>query len=407
MTAPTLARVREPVGSPTERAPGALNGEQPIRSWQGPAIAAVTFLVARLSVVVVAKASTWLLPELKVSQLLAGWDGAWYLQIAANGYPDVVAQGQGPLGNEWAFFPGYPLLIRGCVEVTGLSYVACGILVSILAGAVFAAALFVLIVGRLGFDNARSATTLLSFFPAAYVLGMAYTESLFLALAALCLVAIDRRYWIAAGLLACIVGAVRPSGVALVLVVGFCLLREIAARRATWRTFAGALLAPLGIGTWMVVQWAEVGSPTAFLRAQEAWFNRFVWFTTPFKSFWLVLTDRETLAEPSHLMAAGALVLVAVSTGLAIAFAVRNRGVVPVEWWVYSAVTVVFAASPYWPTSVLRYTMAAFPLLAVAMAMVPRPARAPLLCVSAVAMATLAFVAFGGIADWQHAPMAP
>lgn len=383
-------------------------GEVARRSgWSGPSLGIAIFLTSRLGVLAGAKAVTWLFPELKVSQLLGGWDGAWYQGIAAHGYPEAVAQGQGPLGNEWAFFPGYPLLIRGVAEVTNLSYNMSGIVVSTLAGAVFAGALWVLVEDRLGYDNARSATTLLCFFPAAYVLGMVYGESVFLALAALCLVAVGRRQWIVAGLVAGMAGAVRSSGVALIVVVVICVGRELWTRRATWRALLGAVLAPMGIAAWMAVQWAQVGSPIAFIDSQKVWFHKFVWFTTPFKSFWLVLTERETLAEPADLMAAGALVLVVCSTGLAIAFAARHRKVVPMEWWVYSGISVVVAFSPYWPAAVLRYTMAAFPLFAVALAQIPRRAHIPLLCLSATAMATLAFVAFGGIANWQHAPFAP
>src|SRR5439155_17129335 len=56
----------------------------------------------------------------------AQWDSGWFLGIAHHGYESKQAA---------AFFPLYPLLVRGVAEVVR-SYVVAGVLVSLVAGAV-------------------------------------------------------------------------------------------------------------------------------------------------------------------------------------------------------------------------------------------------------------------------------
>ena len=205
---------------------------------------------------------------------------------------------------------------------------------------------------------------------------MAYSDSLFLALAALGLLAIDRERWLAGW--GCGERGLPREGAR----------ASRSSPRSPWprwlrqgeiaryRPLIAVAVAPLGVVGWTLYQWVRVGTPTAYVKAQETgWNNEFVWFTTPFRSLWHVATDRSAWQSPPDLMAGAALVLVVASIVAAVIFARRQPTAVPIAWWVYSGVTILFAFSPFWPTSVLRYAMAAFPLFAVAWGRLSTPSR--------------------------------
>ena len=248
----------------------------------------------------------------------------WYLRIAADGYPDNVLPEPGQIGNRWAFYPGQPGLTRAVAEVSGFSLEISAILVATLAGLLAAVSIWILVEEHLGRDAALTATALVCFFPSAYVLSMGYSESLFLLGAAVCLRTIGRRQWVATGLTASATCLVRATGVALVAAIvvaaGLVMYRE-----RLWRPLVGVVLAPLGLIGWAVVQWASVGTPTAYFDAQRLWWQGFVWFRSPFESLWHVLTDRATWSDAPDVMAAGALVFVAVSAVLAVQYATDTR----------------------------------------------------------------------------------
>ena len=115
------------------------------------------------------------------------WDSQWYLHIAQYGYHPASIQPPVPVGghHDFAFFPGWPLVIRiislnGALPMHGLAVIAANlffVLAAITAYQLFA--------DRFNEQTALWGTLLLCFNPAAYVFSMAYTESLFVLLAAL------------------------------------------------------------------------------------------------------------------------------------------------------------------------------------------------------------------------------
>lgn len=126
----------------------------------------------------------------------ANFDGAHYLSIATKGYGQF----------EYAFFPGYPLLInllsRLWPDPLGVAF-----LLSNLLTVVFLFLLYKF--WRLDFpeQTVSKGIILLLFFPSAFFWGAVYGESLFLTLAAGCLLAGRRdKYWLAfpLGALACL-----------------------------------------------------------------------------------------------------------------------------------------------------------------------------------------------------------
>ena len=109
---------------------------------------------------------------------LARWDAVWYLRIADSGYGGSHARA--------AFFPLYPLLVRGLATPFGGSeaaLLAAGYLVALAAFLGALVLLHRLVSLELGRPLARPTLLLLAVFPAAVFFGAPYAESLFLALA--------------------------------------------------------------------------------------------------------------------------------------------------------------------------------------------------------------------------------
>src|SRR3712207_2798837 len=94
----------------TSRARKALLGRVPPWVYRVLAIYMASRLVVLLGVLV---AGTFA-PPLRAADWALRWDSFWYLHIAQNGYPrDLGPLSSERLYNAHAFFPLWPLLIRG------------------------------------------------------------------------------------------------------------------------------------------------------------------------------------------------------------------------------------------------------------------------------------------------------
>jgi hypothetical protein len=152
-------------------------------------------------------------------QLIASWDGKWFLRLATFGYDSAikVLPNGDPKQSTLAFFPAYPFLIRWLSWLPGVNEFWAGLLITLASGAVAAWGIFE--VGRTlsGHDRTGTALALLwAVAPGSVVLQMAYSEAMFTALAAWALVALLRERWLTAAALTCLAGLVRNTGLALV-----------------------------------------------------------------------------------------------------------------------------------------------------------------------------------------------
>lgn len=319
------------------------------------------YVLSRVAVFFAALVAKWLFPKLHaISTMGSIWDGRWYLMIARHGYPHrLFNEGD---GSRWAFFPAFPAVIRGLASVTGLSYPDAAVLAALAFGLTSAVAIWLAVREVFGPVIADRAVLLYVFFPAAYVLSMAYTEGLFLTAAAGCLFALSRRYWVTAALFAVLASLTRNFGVFLIL----CVL--VAAAPVVWkerkvRPLVAAAISPLGLLAFMAYGWKLVGTPVAFLTAQKFWQGaHFIWFESALYSLRdLLLHGAHTLSSPQDVLTVGALLFAYL--GLALLVRMHRTGLVmPSFWWVFTIGTVLTAFSPFFPNSILRYTMASFPL---------------------------------------------
>jgi hypothetical protein len=186
-----------------------------------------------------------------LDNLLGKSDGVWYLGIAQHGYGRPPAPGPNPVDSHLsplAFFPLYPLLIR-VVALPDVSYLVAALLVTAVAGVIAAAFIAAWARPIVGDRGAIALVALWSLLPSSAVLDMAYSEALFVAAAAGCLLALQRHRWISAAVAAIIGGLTRPTGGALVLAVAIGAGIEVWRHHRLDRRIAAAVaLAPLGLG---------------------------------------------------------------------------------------------------------------------------------------------------------------
>ncbi|MEU9456980.1 hypothetical protein [Streptomyces sp. NPDC048277] len=205
---------------------------------------------------------------------LLSWDGLLYTDIARSGYPDGFTHtATGELtGNNLAFFPAYPALIRTVHALTGLDYGTAAITAAHLALIAALIAVHHLLSRLYDRRTATIATVLLACAqPMALAFFMAYSESLFLALAAATLVAAHRKAWLTAGFLALLTGLTRPAAVAvaaaLATEVALHLIRE---RRLTWRPLTAIALAATATPAYLWWVGQRLHQPDAWFTIQQA-----------------------------------------------------------------------------------------------------------------------------------------
>jgi hypothetical protein len=278
------------------------------------------------------------------------------------------------LGDQWlfiVFYPLYPALTALLKALFGNEFNAATVLSwACLAGACY----WIYRLSLLDNDarEARRAVKYLLIFPAAVFLGAPYTESLFLLLTALCLYALRKRRWWLAGIMGFFAALTRNLG--MLLVVPFAMEALDAAGafadRRKWATGrfwldvlkngAWALLIPLAVGVYLLINQLVYGDPFMFLFIQaDHWGQHAQPFWQTVLSTWSNLTgDSRPFDEKAFLwlpqMAGIAAVLAAIPF-----MARRLRP----SYSAYLIVYVVMALSPSWLLSFNRYMMGAVPLL--------------------------------------------
>ncbi|GAU66310.1 hypothetical protein SSP35_02_06830 [Streptomyces sp. NBRC 110611] len=218
--------------------------------------------------------------------LTARWDSLWYSRIAEQGYGHAVALPNGDIHSDLAFFPLLPWLERGLSAFSPLSPADAGMAVAWLSSLAAAWALYATGERLHGPRAGVALAALWAALPVGIVQSMAYSESLFTALAAWAGYAVLSGRWVWAGALAALAGLTRPVGAAVVAAVwitaAVTLWRERAggvplraALRARPGMAAGALLAPLGWCGYFLWVAVRQGSPTGYLDVQGGWGNGF------------------------------------------------------------------------------------------------------------------------------------
>ncbi|GGR54350.1 mannosyltransferase family protein [Streptomyces aurantiogriseus] len=353
--------------------------------------------------------------------LTARWDSLWYVRVAELGYGYEVRLPNGDVHSNLAFFPLLPWLERLLHATTPLSYAGAGFTVSLLASLAAAWGIFAVADHVYGRRAGVCAVLLWAVLPVGIVQSMAYSESLFTALAAWSLYAVLTGRWVTAGALASLAGLTRPVGLAVVAAVWVSGVLSFVRDRSAARTEGaqtaarapqsppgapprraptpggggvaeralGLLLAPLGAVGYVLWVGHHTGKgPLGYLDVQAGWRNGF----DGGYAFARFIIDKFT-SIPSAFAGLGLIVGVALLLWLYLV-CVRQRQ--PLPLLVYAGVVLALAlcASSYFGSKP-RLLLPAFPLLlplALALARLRTPRSA--LVVAGVAVASAVYGAW-------------
>jgi Gpi18-like mannosyltransferase len=290
-------------------------------------------------------------------QVLDSWDGHWYLDVVRDGYPHNIMPNVTYFVSDAraAFFPAYPRLVHYIDNIVPGGPVSTALLVNFLLGG-----LFIFLVGYICRDifdtrTAEKAMIITAIFPGSFVLSFAYSEALMLTLVALCFIALRNKSWVWAGVLAAMVTASRPNGVA---ITAACLVAAYLAIRDNrdWKSLIAPALSPLGFVGFMLFLRHHTGENFAWFRVQrEAWKEGTSFGATAVtRTFDFILNP--TGSPTSVLTAASVFAM-----GLAIYFALKYR--VHFMYTAYSIVILVLMLTPATVTARPRFLFTAFPLI--------------------------------------------
>lgn len=248
------------------------------------------WFASRIAVAMAALAGIWVIQGRKAQDVSSWlevwqhWDADLFVKVAEFGYPPTTAYAD----RTEVDFPAMPIALRVVHFFTG-NWTASGLIVSLVAGAVAACALYHLAASEWGEAAGKRAVLYLVCFPYAVFLFAGYSEGLFLAFATTSWVFAKKGRWREAGLLA--------AGASFTRVLGLCLALGLAVEYlvTSWRAgglrnvFRPAMLwlgAPLvSVALFVVYLHERTGMWNAYQDAQEdGWGRHTAWVVDGFRT---------------------------------------------------------------------------------------------------------------------------
>jgi hypothetical protein len=224
--------------------------------------AALLIIAHKALVILLLFMAPGLVPDLFQDQSsLAGrfttWDARQYLDIAAHGY-EVGAERN-------AFYPLWPMCIRGGSLLTGGNDVLSAYVLANVFSLIGLLLFHRLVWERHGLPLANRAMLLLLVYPGSIFFCFPYTEPLFLLLLMLCLDRLSRETVGAAAVAAFLLPLTRPIGIFILPVIAWHLI----CRRSRLRSYSLCIAPVLGYLAYLGIMYHYTGSPFAGYEAQE------------------------------------------------------------------------------------------------------------------------------------------
>ncbi len=293
-----------------------------------------------------------------------------------------------------AFFPQYPLLMRGLDRILPGGADVAGVVLSLLFGALATVLVWFVAEKVAGRRVADRAAVLFAFSPGAFVLSLVYAEGLLIVLAAGCLLAQLERRWVLAGVLAALAGASRPNATAVMFACAWAAGWAVWKRR-DWTALAAPLLAPVGMVAFFGYLWWHTGEPLIWFRVQsQGWGERIDFGVTNLGVFADVFT--RPLHNPNRIILA--LSMIAAIVLMVVLVRAKLGGVLNV--YALSGLCLVLAshinARP-------RFIFVAFPLV-IGLAKTIRKQPAFMVLVGVFAASTVMLTVFYGLHRLNYYP---
>jgi len=305
-----------------------------------------------------------------ITGVLTSWDGNWYLELARRGYPDAIPPDVtfNQVEARAAFFPLYPGAVNVVDSIAPGGDTVAALLLNLVLGGI--AVVLVGMLARTVFSTrvAARAMVLMAVFPGSFVLSFAYSEALFLVLAAACLLLLHDERWFMAGLAAALATATRPNGVAIVAACAVAAGIAIVTKRQ-WSALWSVLLAPIGFIAFQLYVDDTAGERGAWFRVQrEAWSEGTSFGITAVKNTFGFLTSPfDSPADALTFLSLAAL-------GVMLFAAWKQR--LPWSWIAFSVVVIALMLIPETVTARPRFVYTAFPLFIAVAAWWPQPSPA-------------------------------
>lgn len=287
--------------------------------------------------------------------LFSRWDGGWYISVARSGYRFVPGQ-----QSNTAFFPLYPLLIRGVHAVwpgqNPSSWISAGILVSNAAVLCGLAYLFLLV--RMEFNEAVARRTVfyLMIFPTTLFFSAVYTESLFLTTSVAAFYYARKQGWWLAGLFGAAAILTRSQGVVLGVPLAFEYFRQ--RNFNLWKIRSNILalgLLPAALAGFLLFMYWRTGNAFATRDAQFVWVGESAGLTPQWQT--LASFFRRPIAVHGGPRSIVDLIFTVVFTLLTIGAAVRLRPI----YGIYAVVFLLFTTGWGSFSGMTRYSLILFP----------------------------------------------
>ncbi|MCS4492125.1 hypothetical protein N7326_07140 [Corynebacterium sp. ES2794-CONJ1] len=191
------------------------------------------------------------------------WDARHYMDIARYGYFAATHMGEADpqiYETRLAFFPGLPLLMRWGSEITGLGVVTIGLSITFIATVILSAGLITLATAMGA--TSRSARWVAIFFlgaPMSVTFHMVYTEAPFLAAIIWALIFLNRRDYLAGGLLIAVAGCFRLTSIDAVAALIIVVLIQARSSVRAWIAVGISALPLVGYISWASSYTHDIG----------------------------------------------------------------------------------------------------------------------------------------------------
>lgn len=244
----------------------------------------VLFIVTRILLTVIGVSSqvmmepyhgeqyVWEYSESRYLDIWGVWDTGWYLNVVDQGYDTIPKTDGLSMGKaNYAFFPLYPLLIKGMKYITGNSFTA-GIIVSNLALLIACFYLFKLVQLETNKKDAYKAVKFMILCPVAFILSGVFSEATFLALLIASFYYAKKKNWGATGIVGFLLALTRPVGVFVVIPLAYEYLKSTKYKFKQIRPdFLFLFLIPIGLFLFMYYNHHLTGDWMAFSSIQSSW----------------------------------------------------------------------------------------------------------------------------------------